>query len=83
MSHDTDAELRARKGAAARTAVAEAGGLVTTQELAQEWGVSPVSLGERIRAGRFPAPFLKVGRVRLFLRDEVEPYRRPGRPGRE
>lgn len=61
---------------AARAAIDAAGGLVTPQDLAVEWNVSPVSVGERIRKGRFPDPIVKVGRVRLYLRAQVEPYRR-------
>lgn len=61
--------------AAARAAIAEAGGLVTPRELAAEWGQSERAIGRRIERGTFAAPVKEAGRVRLFLRAEAEPYR--------
>ncbi len=57
-------------------AIEEAGGLVTPREIAAEWGRSEPAIAERIRRGTFPEPVKKAGRVRLYLRDQVEPYRR-------
>ncbi len=57
-------------------AIEKAGGLVTPKEIAAEWGVSEPAIGERIRRGTFPEPVKKAGRVRLYLRSQVEPYRR-------
>lgn len=63
-------------GAKARQAVGEAGGLVTPQELADLWGVTPQAIAKRIRSGNFPEPVKVAGRVRLYLMADVEPYRR-------
>jgi hypothetical protein len=60
---------------AAVSAIEAAGGLATPRELAEEWGVSEQALGERIARGTFPAPVKVAGRVRLYLRDQVEGYR--------
>lgn len=65
-----------KAAAIARKAIADAGGLVTAKELAAEWGLTPQALADRIARGTFTAePVKTVGRVRLYLRDEVEPYR--------
>lgn len=66
----------------ARSAIDAAGGLVTPQQIALEWGISPVSVAERIRNGRFPEPVARAGRVRLYLRAQVEAYRHPARARR-
>jgi len=60
----------------AEQAIEAAGGLVTPRELAAEWGVSEQAIAERIRRGTFPEPVKLAGRVRLYLRAQVEPYRR-------
>lgn len=59
----------------AQDAIAAAGGLLTPRELASEWGVTEQAIAKRIAAGRFPEPIKTAGRVRLYLRDQVEPYR--------
>lgn len=68
----TDAE---RAAARARRAIADAGGLVTPQEIAVEWGLTPQALADRIARGTFPPPIKTAGRVRLYLRADLEPYR--------
>jgi hypothetical protein len=60
---------------AALRAIEKAGGLVTPSEIADEWGVSPAAVSKRIVRGQFPEPVKTAGRVRLYLRDQVEPYR--------
>lgn len=67
--------MSTRSAQAARRAIAKAGGLVTPQEIAAEWGVSKQVVSKWITAGRFPEPIKVAGRVRLYLRDEVEPLR--------
>lgn len=57
-------------------AINHAGGLVTPQEIAQERGVSAQAISERIQRGTFPEPVKVAGRVRLYLRDQLEPLRR-------
>jgi hypothetical protein len=59
----------------AMAALERAGGLVTPRELAAEWGVSEQAIAGRIARGNFPEPIKTAGRVRLYLRDQVEPYR--------
>ena len=56
----------------ARQAIADAGGLLTPRELADEWNVTEQAISERIRRGDFPEPVKVAGRVRLYLRGEVE-----------
>lgn len=56
-------------------AINKAGGLVTPDEIAREWGVSAQAISKRIRRGTFPEPVKVAGRVRLYLRDQVEPYK--------
>lgn len=57
-------------------AIQEAGGLVTPADIAREWGVTHQAVEKRIRAGAFPAPVKLAGRVRLYLRAQVEHLRR-------
>jgi predicted DNA-binding transcriptional regulator AlpA len=57
-------------------AIEKAGGLVTPSEIAAEWGITDQAIADRIRRGTFPEPAKVAGRVRLFLRAQVEPYRR-------
>ena len=59
----------------ARKSIEECGGVVSPHDIARAWGISSPSILERIRRGRFPEPVGKIGRVRVYLRDEVEPYR--------
>ena len=56
-------------------AIEAAGGLVTPHELAAEWGVSDQALADRIARGTFPEPVKLAGRVRVYLRAQVEPLR--------
>lgn len=56
-------------------AIERAGGLVTPREIADEWGVSDQAIADRIRRGTFPEPVKVAGRVRLYLWDQVEPFR--------
>lgn len=60
---------------AALKAIEEAGGLVTPDEIAREWGVSAQAISKRIGRGTFPEPVKVAGRVRLYLRSQVEPFR--------
>ncbi len=60
----------------ALAAIDAAGGLVTPHEIAREWGISDQAIAERIRRGTFPEPVKVAGRVRLYLRAQVEPYQR-------
>lgn len=46
-------------------AIDDAGGLVTPREIARDWRVREATISDRI-----------AGRVRLYLLDQVEPYRR-------
>jgi predicted DNA-binding transcriptional regulator AlpA len=59
-------------------AIERAGGLVTPREIAEEWGVSDQAIADRIQRGTFPEPVKVAGRVRLYLREQVEPFRRDG-----
>lgn len=63
------------KTARARKAIAAAGGLVTPKEIAEEWGVTEQAIGGRIARGTFPEPVKVAGRVRLYLRSQLEPLR--------
>ena len=74
----TDSTVRA-----ARRAIREAGGLLTPLDISREWGVSQPAIVDRIRRGNFPEPVKIAGRVRLYLRAEVEPYRYGTRSKRE
>lgn len=72
--------------ATALGAIEAAGGLVTPRELAAEWGITEQAIAQRIRRGTFPEPVKVAGRVRLYLRDQVDSYREPAptpraRPG--
>ncbi len=58
----------------AREAVEAAGGLVTAREAAALCGVSEQAISQRIARGAFPEPVRRVGRVRVFLRLEVEGF---------
>ncbi len=58
------------------TAIEDAGGLVTPREIAREWAVREATISDRISRGDFPKPIKVAGRVRLYLRNQVEPYRR-------
>ena len=62
----------------ALSAIEAAGGLVSAAEIAAEWGVTKPTVSKWIAAGRFPEPVKTVGRVRLYLRDQVEPFRPHG-----
>lgn len=64
-----------REVTAALRAIENAGGLVTAHEIAREWEVSDQAISERIKHGRFPEPVKVAGRVRLYLRGQIEPYR--------
>lgn len=57
-------------------AIDAAGGLVSAAEIAAEWGVTKATVSRWVAAGKFPEPVKVVGRVRLYLRDQVEPLRR-------
>lgn len=57
----------------------DAGGLMTPREIAQEWRVSEQAIADRIARGTFPEPVKVAGRVRLYLRDQVDAYRRDRR----
>lgn len=61
---------------AALRAIEKAGGLATAADLAREWGVTHQAVEKRIAAGRFPEPVKTAGRVRLYLRAQVEHLRR-------
>lgn len=61
----------------ATTSIAAAGGLVTPADLAREWGVSHQAVQKRVAAGRFPPPIFETGRVRVYLRAQVEHLRHP------
>ena len=61
--------------AEALRAIEVAGGLVTQQEIASEWGVSPQAIAQRISRGTFPKPVKVAGRTRLYLRAQLEPYK--------
>jgi predicted DNA-binding transcriptional regulator AlpA len=74
MSADRHSESQ-RAATRARKAIADAGGLVTPQEIAREWGLTPQALADRINRGTFPPPVKIAGRVRLYLRADLEPYR--------
>ena len=67
-------------GAVARRAIAAAGGLVTPAEIAREWGITPQALDDRIARGTLPPPVKVAGRVRLYLRADLEPYREASTP---
>lgn len=56
-------------------AIDAAGGLVSAAEVAAEWGVTRPTVSKWIAAGRFPKPVKTVGRVRLYLRAQLEPLR--------
>lgn len=58
-------------------AIEAAGGLVTPREIAQEWGVSDQAIADRIQRGTFPEPLKVAGRVRLYLRAQVDGLRDP------
>lgn len=60
----------------ALSAIDKAGGLVTPADLAREWGVTHQAIEKRIAAGRFPEPVKTAGRVRLYLRAQVEHLKR-------
>jgi len=64
----------------ARRAIADAGGLVTPQEIAGEWGITPQALADRIARGTLPPPVKVAGRVRLYLRGDLERYRDAASP---
>lgn len=70
----------AARSKAAIAAIEKAGGLVTPREIAGEWGVSEQAVADRIARDNFPEPVKVAGRVRLYLRDQVAPYRQ-GKPG--
>lgn len=70
--------MSARSVQAAIRALDKAGGLVTPQEIADEWGVSKQVVSKWITAGKFPEPIKVAGRVRLYLRAQVEPFRPQG-----
>lgn len=57
-------------------AIDDAGGLVTPREIARDWRVREATISDRIARGDFPEPVKVAGRVRLYLLDQVEPYRR-------
>ena len=71
----TDTRLSQQTVEQAVAAIDAAGGLVTPQELAQEWGVSPQAIAYRIARGHFPEPVKQAGRVRLYLRGQVDHLR--------
>lgn len=73
----TDAQRVADR---ARRAIEDAGGLVTPQEIASDWGITPQALSDRIARGTLPPPVKTAGRVRLYLRADLEPYRDPASP---
>ncbi len=56
-------------------AIADAGGLVSPSELADEWGITKQAMSERTASARWPRPVKEVGRVKLYLREQVEPFR--------
>ena len=70
--------MSARSVTAALRAIDKAGGLVTPQEIADEWGVSKQVVSKWITADKFPEPVKVAGRVRLYLRNQVEPFRPRG-----
>ncbi|MDQ3881082.1 MAG: hypothetical protein M3295_08420 [Chloroflexota bacterium] len=59
----------------ARRAIQAAGGLITPREIADEWGVTQQAISDRIARGTMPPPLKVAGRVRLYLRADLEPYR--------
>ena len=61
---------------AALAAIEEAGGLASPADLAREWGVTHQAIEKRIRAGAFPEPAVRAGRMRLYLRAQVSHLRR-------
>lgn len=64
----------------ARSAIAAAGGLVTPMEIAAEWQITPQAMSDRIARGTLPEPVKVAGRVRLYLRAELELYREAATP---
>lgn len=64
----------------ARSAIEAAGGLVTPIEIAAEWEITQQALSDRIARGTFPEPVKVAGRVRLYLRAEIELYREAATP---
>lgn len=69
-----------RAAVRARRAITDAGGLVTPAEIAAEWGITPQALSDRIARGTLPPPVKIAGRVRLYLRADLEPYREAATP---
>ncbi len=68
-------------GPKARAAIDAAGGLWTSREIAERWGISEQAISRRIDRGNFPEPVKIAGRVRLYLLADVEPYRAGKGPG--
>lgn len=64
------------KATVARAAVKKAGGLVTSVDMAERWGCSPQYAHRVTRRPDFPTPLLKAGRVQVWLRAEVDAYRK-------
>lgn len=61
--------------ALALAAIEDAGGLIGVRELAELWGISEQAVGRRAARGTLPPPVKTVGRVRVWLRAQIEPRR--------
>jgi len=53
---------------------------IAPQEIAGEWGITPQALADRIARGTLPPPVKVAGRVRLYLRGDLERYRDAASP---
>jgi predicted DNA-binding transcriptional regulator AlpA len=62
----------------AREAIEAAGGLVTPSDVAREFGMSEQAIAQRIMRGAFPEPVAVLGRVRVYLGEEVREFMRRG-----
>lgn len=65
-----------RAAHAARLAVQEAGGLVNAATLAREWELSRTRLHQLINVPGFPEPVDMLGDRPVWLRDEVNEWRK-------
>lgn len=61
-------------GDRARRALHQAGGIVSVQQLAVEWGMSRQAVDKRVRSDSFPGVFAVASGMRLYLRCEVETW---------
>jgi hypothetical protein len=61
---------------ALRLQIQAAGGLVTPEQIAADWGVSSQAVAKHVRSLAFPAPVARAGRARLYFKSEVDRWRR-------